>query len=296
MFSQQTASGLAADLEVSTENFGMRLGVTPRGFLVQDYTGSVRLRLGNGPISIAIDRDRLRDTLLSYAGTRDPVTNAIWGGVMANSAAVNGNWGTAKSGIYLGAGYQYITGKNVATNRRFDATAGAYWRVYRRREGALTAGINLFGMSYQKNLRYFTFGQGGYFSPQRFYLYNVPVRWAGDYHHVKYAVSGSIGTESFHEELSPLFPISSPLQRQSGPFYPNFSNSGASYSFDARAAYQIAPNWFAGALVETNNARFYTLTSLSAYVKYSFEPRPTITDYPAPSVPDWKGRQPFGLP
>ena len=152
--------------------------------------------------------------MLSYAGSRDPLTNQIWGGVVANAYQVIGNWGDGNSGFYTNFSYQSITGDNVASNWRVDGTAGTYWKVYTRSQGSLTVGINFSAMHYDKNLRYFTYGQGGYFSPQEYFLFNIPIRWSGTWRRqIQYAISGSLGYQHFVEDDSPYFPVFNSVTR-----------------------------------------------------------------------------------
>lgn len=295
-FTPPSVSGLGVDAQLSTANFGMHVGSTPQSFPVHNILGGVRVRPAGGPITLMFDRDIVPDTILSIAGARDPVSNIVWGGVVSNAASINGNWGDERSGAYFNSGFQYITGNNVPSNKRIDGTVGAYWRVLAVPAGSLTAGANLFAMHYDKNLRFFTLGQGGYFSPQRFILFGVPITWRGSYRNFQYSAATTIGSQSFSEQSSAYFPNSSAIQGPGGPFYPNYSSSGTNYSVDFRAAYQISPNWFVGAYANVNNARFYTLQTVAVTVRYSLKGRSMDTDFTVPSIPDWRGRQPFGLP
>ncbi len=295
-FASQSVNGLAAEGQISTENFGLRFGSTPRGFLVPNLIGGLRFRPGGGPIAITLERDSVKDTMLSYSGARDPLSRKLWGGVMSDSGNVSGNWGDDRSGAYFGVGYQRITGMSVQKNSRADANVGSYWRLVNTSAGALNAGVNLFAMRYEKNLRYFTLGHGGYFSPQRFVLFNVPVTWTGKWNRLEYTVGTSIGSQSFNEDASPFFPLDTSLQGKAGPVYPKFASSGLNYNLDGRFSYQVGENWFMGGFMNVNNARFYSLQSTALYIKYAFRPKPLMSDFTLPSVPDWKGRQPFGKP
>ena len=71
-------------------------------------------------------------------------------------------------GVYGGAGGWSIDGTSVASNSEVEGLVGAYVRPYRVGNNAFKVGINLSYMGYDKNLRFFTFGQGGYFSPQNY--------------------------------------------------------------------------------------------------------------------------------
>ncbi|MGH9628565.1 MAG: cellulose synthase subunit BcsC-related outer membrane protein [Bryobacteraceae bacterium] len=295
-FGSQAASGLGAEAQLSTHNFGLRFGSTPQGFLVKNLVGSARFRPGGGPITLLLNRDSIKDTMLSYAGTRDPVSNQIWGGVVANTVSVQGNWGKEAAGFYASLGYQTITGRQVANNKRMDGNMGTYLMVMTRPEGSLTLGLNLTAMHYEKNLRFFTLGHGGYFSPQRYYLLNVPAQWKGSHNQWQYSISGSLGSQHFQEDASPYFPASPALQRRTGPYYPQLTSTGANYSLDARGLYQLSPNWYLGGFLNFNNARNFSAQTVGFSVKYLFRPRPLDSDVRIPELPDWKGAQPFQLP
>jgi hypothetical protein len=113
-------------------------------------------------------------------------------------------------------------------------------------------------MHYDKNLRYFTLGQGGYFSPQQYVLMGVPLRWTGSWRRqLQYSISGSLGVQHFHENASPYFPTSPELQARNGLYYSPFTSTGSNYSLDFRMAYQITPQWLSGGFLSINNARDY---------------------------------------
>ena len=191
MFGSQSAAGLAGEVQVSTQDFGLRLGDTPSGFLLHNYVGGIRWTILGGPITVSATRDPVKDSMLSYAGSRDPGTGQTWGGVMANTAALRANFGGAAKGFYGSIDYGQLNGKQVETNTRVSGNVGAYWRALSNQYGALTVGANFSAMHYDENLRFFTLGQGGYFSPQQYVLFNVPVRWGGHYgNNFSYSISG----------------------------------------------------------------------------------------------------------
>jgi hypothetical protein len=296
-FASMNASGLGGEGQISTETFGVRFGVTPQGFLVNNYIGGVRFRPANGPITLVASRDMIKDTLLSYAGVRDSISKQVWGGVIANTFSVLGNWGTEQSGFYLSGGYQTIHGTQVLSNKRIDANAGTYWRVLTRREGSLTVGLNVTAMSYDKNLRFFTLGHGGYFSPQKYFLMNVPVRWNGRYKEkFIYGFNASIGSQYVQEDAAPYFPLSPTIQGRTGPTYAAQTITGANFNLEALGMYEIAPSWYVGMTVNANNARYYTAQNASIFLRHAFGQKQGFGRLGQSSVPDWRGTQPFMLP
>ncbi len=292
-FGPQSASGVAGEFQLSSQWLGLRFGSTPRGFLTNDWVGGLRLQPWNDHISLLFNRDEVKDTLLSFAGARDPQSGKIWGGVLANSASLDGHWGDANSGMYASGGYQRLDGHNVAQNNGANGNVGVWWKLATLREGALTVGLNFSAMHYDRNLRYFTFGQGGYFSPQQYFLFNAPVRWSGTHGRLQYTVAGSLGLQHFTEDSSDYYPVDTSLQKSFDNRYPALVSTGANFSFDSRISYQLAPHWMAGAFVAANNARDYTAASGGIFVKYTFEERPLNFLDVSPSVPNWRGQQPF---
>ena len=283
---------MGGEMDVTTENFGVRLGVTPLGFPIENLTGALQFRPAGGPIQITVSRDPVGDTLLSYAGVRDPGSGQLWGGVVANGASVLGSWGSAASGFYTGLGYQYLTGRGVADNRRVDGDVGSYWKIWTQPSGSLTIGLNLSGMHYDKNLRYFTLGQGGYFSPQSYFLFNVPVTWKGTYRQFEYSVVASLGSQYFEEDSTPYFP----LQFYNRHYYPSQISTGANYSLDMKGAYRLGDNWVLGGFLDFNNTLNYASQTVGFFLRYQEHPYSPGSGPSGRDIPDWKAMRPLILP
>ncbi len=206
-FDKLSASGIGFRGELATRTLGLWAGSTPQGFLVQNIVGGFRFRPANGPLTIIVSREPLKDTLLSYAGVRDPVSNQIFGGVVANSASVRVDFGNEKAGYYFGGGYsncRVSTWKRTSATTAWPAATAASFPAPRE---DLNIGIFGLGLHYDNNLRYFTFGQGGYFSPQRYFLVGVPLTWRGVWQRrLQYSLSGSMGPAEFPGRCIALFP------------------------------------------------------------------------------------------
>jgi tetratricopeptide (TPR) repeat protein len=296
VFNSQSASGAAGDVQLSTQNFGAMVGMTPEGFWVRNFEAGLRWRIVGRPFTVQFNRSALTDTMLSYSGTQDPGTGLVWGGVMATGGQINGNWGGGNSGIYTQFGYDKLTGHNVENNNRISGTAGTYWKVMERPQGRLTVGMNLTGMHYENNLRYFTLGHGGYFSPQSYFLFNAPIKWVGKWERMEYSFAGSMGSQFFSEEQSPYFPLSPLKQQQAGPYYPGQSKTGANYNLEFKMGYRMAPNWYIGSFVNANNTADYSSQTVGFTVRYLLMQSPSNNDLQLNSIPDWKGGQFFRLP
>jgi tetratricopeptide (TPR) repeat protein len=303
---QQNAVGIGGELQFAFPHFAIAGGYTPYNFLVANFTGRLVWKPGNGPFTISLTRDSIKDSQLSYAGLRDPAGNTlgtqgqIWGGVVYNQGQVQIAHGDAQSGYYFSAGGQYITGYNVLNNSRVDGNGGAYWHIFSAPEyGALSIGANFFAMHYANNQNAFTHGLGGYFSPQGYFLANVPFTWSGHYlTRLHYNIMGAVGAQAFQENSAPLWPLAAdkPLETaQNNPLLPSVTTVSGNYDLRSQLAYQFSPHWFLGGYFAANNSRDYTSTSVGFFVRFMFREQPSTATTPTGLFP-WDGIRPFTVP
>jgi cellulose synthase operon protein C len=301
----QSAAGTAGEFQLQTSNFGARFGSTPRGFLVQNYTGGLYIHPASAHFSMEFSRDPVLDTQLSFAGLRDEGTATAtsvgntWGGVISNSGEIHINSGDQFSGWYVQAGGQYLTGVHVANNERIDGDGGAYWTAWRSPEyGSLIAGMNFFGMHYERNLRYFTYGQGGYFSPGAYLLAAVPLTFNGHYGtRFHYRASGSLGMQAFQEDSAPYFPLDAAYQAAQGnPTYPERTSVGGNYNLDAEGSYAIADHWYVGGYMNFNNSRDYASDKVGFFFRYVTRPQPLNQEIGPTGLFPVQGMRPLQTP
>jgi tetratricopeptide (TPR) repeat protein len=303
---QQNATGVGGEVQLAFPHMALAAGYTPAGLLVANITGRFQWKPGNGPFTFNFVRDSVKDTQLSYGGLRDPGSASlsfpgnIWGGVIASQGGAQFAKGDAESGFYIGAGGQYITGYNVETNTRFEGSGGAYWRLLTSPEnGNLSIGVNFFAMHYGHNEQAFTYGMGGYFSPQAYFLANVPFTWVGhsgtSWH---YTVLGSLGVQAFQEDLTALFPLAAQksIEVSSGNLaLPAMTSVGTNHDLRSSVAYAIGPHWFAGGFLSANNSRNYEAVSAGFFVRYLFRQQPSTVTSPTGLFPT-DGLRPFMVP
>ncbi len=301
---QQSASGIGGELQMTTANLGIALGYTPYDFLVSNITGRFTWRPGGGHFSLFGDRDSVRETELSYAGLRDPGSATpfylgnIWGGVVASGGGARIDLGNEKSGFYLSADGADITGDHVLENRKYEGTMGAYFRVkVIPQYGSLNVGATLFGMHYTHNELGLTYGQGGYFSPQAYFLAAVPVRFNGHYKtDVHYLIDGSVGVQTFQSQSAAYFPLDRAIETDSGnPSFPGISNTGFNYAINSEGSYRIADHWYAGGFLSGNNTNNYNTVTGGFFVRYLFKPLVPSDDYPTGLFP-LEGFRPVRVP
>jgi cellulose synthase operon protein C len=301
----QSAAGIGGEFQLRTSSFAASLGYTPHGFLVENVTGGLYIHPPASHFTLTFSRDSIFDTQLSYAGLRDLGSKSAtyvgntWGGVMANAGQLQLAFGGSGSGWYIQGGGQYITGLHVENNERLDGDAGAYWAIWHHPEyGSLTLGMNFFGMHYDHNLRYFTYGQGGYFSPAAYMLAGVPFTFNGHYGpKFHYRVMGSLGAQAFQEDSTPYYPLDPAIQyARNNPYYPEQTSVSGNYSLDAEGAYAIAEHWYVGGYLNFNNSRDYASDKGGFFLRYLFRPQPMIEENGPTGLFPVQGLRPLQVP
>jgi hypothetical protein len=269
--------------------------------------GRARWRPGNWHFTLYGGRDAVTETMLSYAGLRDPGSafGNIWGGVVQTGGGVRFDAGDEKSGLYvLGEGSD-VSGYHVLQNRKYDGTMGAYFRVATWEEyGSLNIGGTLFGEHYDYNERGQTYGLGGYFSPNAYFLAAVPITFNGHWkENLHYVINGSIGIQTFQEDAQVYFPLDPASQAgvpavactQGSCGLPVNSNTGANYSLDSKLSYHINDHWYLGGFVSANNTNNYNTVSGGMFARYTFRPQVQTVDYPTGLFPV-EGFRPLRVP
>jgi Flp pilus assembly protein TadD len=296
----QTASGVGLSVGYDSRSISGDIGVTPLGFRETNIVGGAQY---NGGItdkvsySLAIARRAVTDSLLSYAGARDAASGLEWGGVTSSGGLASLAWDDGTNGLYVNGSFQYYGGDNVQSNNAVKGGGGVYTRLLKDADQTLTIGVNTTLMRYNKNLSYFTYGQGGYFSPQQYVILNLPVEWSGRNGAFTYDVKGSIGVQHYREDASNYFPTDSTLQGTAvanaaflsgsgtsgvvaNQVYPGQSKTGVSYSLSAVGEYQLAPQLAFGATASLGNAYEYREWLAAVYVRYSFTKQTGLQPFP----------------
>jgi tetratricopeptide (TPR) repeat protein len=296
-FGEQSGFGYSGVAELSTNTFGLMVGSSPHGFPVHNLIAGVRFRPHNGWLTLLGVRDSVKDSFLSYAGAHDPVTGIRWGGVVSN--AVTSRFDSAPSsnlfyktiGEYASVSFSLIQGLHVPNNWSAAGNAGLYWQAVQ----GLTLGVNVTGMHYDKNLNFFSFGQGGYFSPQQYYLASIPISWYAHKPRFEYQIKFSGGMQYLQQDASPFYPISPHATVVSSRMYPSTSSTTPSYDADFRMGRRISPHLYLDMFATASNARDYYAQSVGFNLKFMVDRIPTGNDLLVNSVPDWTGKQPFAI-
>ncbi|MCE2578801.1 BCSC C-terminal domain-containing protein [Komagataeibacter sp. FNDCR1] len=237
--------GVGLNLSYFNRWFNADVGSSPLGFAETNVVGGVEFSphlTDNLILRISGGRRMVTDSELSYAGERDPGTGRRWGGVTRNFGHGALEWGEAGWNAYAGGGFAYLEGHNVEGNTETEAGAGGsatVWQYHERQR--LRVGADLIYFGYKKDSYFFTWGQGGYFSPHEYFAAMVPVEWSGHTNRWTWFLRGEAGYQEYHSRGAPYYPTSSLLQSEVTPpdSYGGYGASGLAGNARGRIVYQV---------------------------------------------------------
>jgi hypothetical protein len=278
------ATGVALGLAYSRGAFAGDLGTSPIGFRRMNMLGGIEIApaiTNNFRIRIVGEQRSVTDSLISWSGARDPVGGRSWGGVVRAGGRAQLEYVTGPIGTYLGAGYSILTGDNVQRNNRYEAGAGASYTVWRRPDEELLLGLDLVYFSYQRNQRLFTFGNGGYFSPQSYFAVNIPLDWRGRSGNLAYHLGATIGYQSYRENSAKYFPTDPNAQAQLEQLLTSDTTarsvqaarneSGIIGGVRCDIEYSITPNLRIGALLRYDRSQNWSEARGLMFARYRFD-------------------------
>lgn len=299
-------SGVAIGLGYYAGSFTADIGSTPLGLVEERLTGGLRWAPTTGPWRFAFELARrpVTDSLLSYSGLFDPLVGVNTGAINRTGGRADVTYDTGRFGVYGNGGFATYDGRNTDDNAAGELGGGVYVRALREPHRTLTYGLNITTFFYDKNRRYFTFGHGGYFSPQFFLGVTVPVELTGLWGNIRYRLNGAIGLQTFREDGAALFPNNANLQDELEALidanpdsnlvggYASGSQSGLGYALGGALEYRVSPSLFVGAEMGSDNARDFTEYQFSGFLRYYFQPQLGLPAAPRslPAHYHWKGR------
>jgi len=277
----QTASGVELNLALSGDSYRIDLGSTPLGQDLSTMVGGVKWapKLTDYlTLILTGERRAVTDSLLSYVGVKDKFSGKSWGRVTKNGGNAMLSYDDGDAGFYVGAGgYSYV-GENVASNTSLMGNAGAYVRPFHFNDRELKTGINISWMDFSKNLSNFSYGQGGYFSPQNYISVSFPVDFTQTYDDLSVKVGGSAGYQSYTQDRSAYFPNNSDYQSlledavtagyAKEAYFSGGSKSGIGYNLHAGADYKINKDVTIGGQLGYDTFGDYNESTAQLYFRY----------------------------
>lgn len=251
----QRASGVALSAGYESDMVQVEVGTTPlnMGTTKVAFRAALTPRFSPNMTAKAwVERKPVTDSVLSYAGTRDPVSGERWGQVMRSSGGIGGSYDQQGNGVYGEVVYSRFAGLNVPKNSSIEANFGGYLRLIKGERSQLTGGINANYQSYDNSQNYFTYGHGGYFSPQNFVSIGFPLNYTLETDKLDVKANITPGFQSFSQDETALYPTEPALQAGLDALkvlntdvrarYDSLSKTGFAISAGGSAYYRISPS------------------------------------------------------
>lgn len=272
----QTARGI--NLGAGYERDGLRFdfGFIGIGLPVTNIVGGISQSIAVGPYNLGFEMSRrpLTGSLLSYAGTVDVISGQKWGGVVATGVdgRIATDWGDYS--VSASANYAVLTGQNVEDNSRLRLRFAVDRDIFTNANQQVNFGVNLSAWRYAKDLSEFTWGHGGYYSPQRYLSLSAPLEWTGHDGAMSWQLRGTASVSRSTSDASDYFPTSTVLQSLAqarlNAVFAGGEGGGTGFSLRGALEYKVAPTTSIGALLEVDRSDYYAPTSLLLYARHYF--------------------------
>ena len=296
----QSANGASVAVGWQNKTWAWDIGTTPMGFDVVDVVGSLSYSNDLGPIGYTLNAHRrpISSSVLAFGGQKDPNTDTTWGGVRATGGGVSVSYDKGEAnGIWSSLSADSLTGKNVEDNWRVRWMTGYYYKLINQNNERLTVGVSNMLWHYDKDLSGYSLGQGGYYSPQEYVSFALPVNWRKRTENWSWELGGSVSwshsktKDVMRYPLQGLIPDNEPGRyTDKGVMETGSSSSGTGYTARAIVERRVTSNWFVGLGVDIQEAKDYTPSHALLYVRYSAAGWQGDMDLPPePLVPyaDW---------
>ncbi|MCW8398253.1 cellulose synthase complex outer membrane protein BcsC [Legionella sp. PATHC038] len=273
----QKTNGVSFDGGWQNRVWGFDAGATPIGFPVNNFIGGINYsgEINHIGWTITASQRPMTNSLLSFAGAKDPNTGVVWGGVVATGLTLSLSYDRGEAnGLWANIIGSELTGKNVPSNQRILLIDGYYYKLINEDNRRFIIGLNNMVWHYDKNLYGFNLGQAGYFSPDFYLSFTIPIDYRKRTANWSYELGGTV-TWSYDTTKNLLaYPLPNLI--------PNFNSSqnsiqtggngtGYGYSLLALIERRLGSHFVVGGMVDIQRSTDYTPSHLSLFLRYSFE-------------------------
>jgi predicted Zn-dependent protease len=287
------AAGVALGAGFEADNWRADLGTTPLGFPVKNLVGGLRVDIPNDYAGLTVNASRRPVTsgVLSYAGVRDPVSGELFGGVVRTGVNVRVSRDVGKASVFAQLGAGVFTGRNVEPNRAYTLRTGFRVPISSGRNWRLTTGLTGDYWHYAKNLDFYTYGQGGYDSPQRYLSAGVPLRLEGRSGGTSWGLQATFGLSQTYETSSEFFPLRPDLQLKAAQagndnVHPGGPGYGVSYSVQGIVEHGFTRHIIGGLSfsIDRSTGHYHAPSAVMIYLRYVFNPGKGLIKLPPHEV------------
>lgn len=279
------ASGTSVGIGYEQQSTKADVGMTGIGFPVSNVVGGIRHggEFGRMSYSLNLSRRPYTGSLLSYAGARDPVSGVVWGGVTSTGLSLSLSTTIGEFNFGTTASFGLLRGQNVLNNDRLYLRGSVDTDIYATDDTALNIGLNVNFTNFSKNQAFYTFGHGGYYSPQTSLSFGLPVELTGRQDLLSYLLRLNLSYSRTKEDPAVFYPTDAALQARAaaGPVFPpgnalaiyqGGTGGGFGYGLRGAAEYRLTPNFALGGRLNIERSAYYAPNSILMYLRYMFNP------------------------
>ncbi len=226
---------ISPHFSIGTTPLGGELGGVLTGDLGIDWQ---RGQNGENKYNLKLFRKNKQESILSTSGIVDPVSGNKWGRVVDTGIQFDlhqqilNSW-TLTSGALFGN----LDGHEVADNDHYALWASLGYNIARNGFKYLTIGPAYRFEHFDENRSFFTYGHGGYFSPDAFHKLGGEINFQTE-EAKQYIIKGraSLGYQSSSEDNAFAFPLV-----QTGPLLNGDDSHGVAFDSQLSAVYRVNP-------------------------------------------------------
>jgi len=269
-------SGLMPKVGLDYKNYHFMIGTTPLGSKISpELTAllSTYFVKNRWLATFKIEQKELDETMLSFVGERaqDGIQEVYWGRVLKRGATVGISYDAAVSLALNLTYFPEIFGKNVQTNSQKKAVVTAiYYPAVDKLDYLQVGAIGIYD-SYDKNENLFTYGHGGYFSPQSFFMAGIFTEF-GD--HLKqdlyYKAKLGVGFETYSVDDAQKFPLHDGVVN-SNVIVKGYEENGIDYKLALQLGYKINSNFDLISGISFENFQNYRISEFTFAFVYRFD-------------------------
>ncbi len=260
----------------------IELGMTPLGGQINSaFVGRAGFNslFDTGAWGLEVYRESVTESLLSYTGMRDPYTSLEWGRVLETGMMLSVAYTpTEKLTLYGFMEAAQLTGENVEDNTKFRMDM-ALSRTFKPEDfHYINFGPIVTFYAYEENLSFFTYGHGGYFSPEYLIQGLINLQFMTEEGR-DYLFKGEIGFggQANKQQAAPYFPLD-----PDGRIYNGTSDSTGIMISNLQGMMFLTNYWAFGAEIGYNKTPSYEELRGGVFTTIFFEPREGVveTDFP----------------
>jgi cellulose synthase operon protein C len=252
---------------------GMRLSSTPlAGPIEARPTAAVGVVRHADPLILSgtLFSESVAGSMLSFSGQRDPLSGSRWGRVTDSGASIQAIYLPAERiSLALGAEAASLAGHNVAGNDRLAVRLDAAYDLRPDGLDHLRLGPFLSWAHFRRNLSFFTFGQGGYYSPESDrragFLADMLTKEGRSW---QLEAKASASYAHAIEDTSPRFPLDA-----SGPMFAGSRTDGLDRDLSLRASWLASDHLILSGFARYSEAPHYADTAVGVFLTIPFSAR-----------------------